>query len=143
MCNALKNGHPAHTPEIVTLVQCKDCHRTTCFTHLLQSYTHAVEALLICGGDSISRNGRDGRTDKPVGRWHKWHSNAKGRFKSANAPGSEETNHLLFRLLRAAQAFTHYRPVDDSRTLLGWYDQPFIVISFKLFQSLGLTDIFG
>lgn len=97
------------------LVSCRLCHRTTCFHHHLSAYVHSVEPLLIYG------EGRD------VDAWHQWHTQARPRFRSAHAPGSEDTYDMLFRLLRAAQTYTTCVPADSTRTKLGWYDQGYLV----------------
>lgn len=136
MCNG-NSSRPSHVPSLPSLVPCRDCHRTTCFGHLLGSSAHAVEALLLCNGENVpdratSKGPKDNRRQTPAigkgaGPWHEWHCKAKTRLKSANAPGSEEFHHFLFRLLRAAQTYSTFRPVDEARTELGWYDRPFVV----------------
>ncbi|KAF8318761.1 hypothetical protein DL93DRAFT_345136 [Clavulina sp. PMI_390] len=130
LCNG-NARRSSHTPAMPALVTCRDCHRTTCFKHLLDSMTHAVEALLVLGCDGAAdrhpnrRSSSQANRGKGIGRWHIWHQKSKPRLKAANAPGSEEYHHQLFRLLRAAQTYSTFRPVDEARTKLGWYDTTF------------------
>lgn len=126
--NRSNRMNPSHPIPYSASLNCRGCHASKCFEHILETSVHSATAILSVDSDATHEI------------WHQHHKGSKAKYKST-LPGllkairAGTSWDLGDRLVHAATHYPIARPLSEN-TKMGFYDR-----RLRMFSAVSLSFV--